>query len=64
MGFRKEEILQANPSTSDLLEICSELKTFGFSNRYQKLLEENKNGSKPSHGVSFQRRGLGNHQEQ
>jgi hypothetical protein len=64
MGFRKEDILKVNPSSYDLLEICSELKTFGFSIRYQKLLEENTNGSKPSHDMFFQLRGRRKYQKQ
>jgi hypothetical protein len=56
MGFRKEDILQVNPSSYDLLEICSELKMFGFSIRYQKLLEENISDSKLPAGINFLRR--------
>jgi len=56
MGFRKEDILQVNPSSYDLLEICSELKMFGFSIRYQKLVEEQLNDSELPAGVNFLRR--------
>lgn len=45
MGFSIEDIRRVNPSSYDLLEICSELKMFGFSIRYQKLLEKSMNGS-------------------
>ena len=45
MGFSKEDMMRVNPSSYDLLEICSELKMFGFSIRYQKLREKNTDGS-------------------
>lgn len=63
MGFRKEDILQANPNPSDLLEICSELKKFGFSIRLQELLEENFSGSKFPTGLYFTRRGIKDQQK-
>jgi len=59
MGFRKEDIMKVNPSSYDLLEICSELKMFGFSIRYQKLLEKNTDGSQLPTGY-FPRRGIRN----
>ena len=59
MGFSKEDIRRVNPSSYDLLEICSELKMFGFSIRYQKLLEKNTDGSQLPTGY-FPRRGIRN----
>jgi hypothetical protein len=59
MGFNKEDIMKVNPSSYDLLEICSELKMFGFSIRYQKLLEKNTDGSQLPTGY-FPRRGIRN----
>jgi len=53
MGFRKEEIMKVNPSSYDLLEICSELKMFGFSIRYQELLEASMGGSSIRSGLHF-----------
>ena len=45
MGFSKEDIRRVNPSSYDLLKICSELKKFGFSIKYQELLEQSMGGS-------------------
>ncbi|HII35716.1 MAG TPA: hypothetical protein HA319_01315 [Nitrosopumilaceae archaeon] len=53
MGFRKEEIMKVNPSSYDLLEICSELKMFGFSIRYQELLEASMGASSVRSGLHF-----------
>jgi hypothetical protein len=56
MGFSKEDMMRVKPSSYDLLEICSELKMFGFSIRYQKLLEKNTNASSLPTGYFPQRR--------
>jgi len=64
MGFRKEDIMKVNPSSYDLLEICSELKMFGFSIRYQELLEVSIGGSKVRAGLYFPQRGIKKYQKE
>ena len=53
MGFRRELIMDVNPSTEDLLEICIEMKKYGYSIKYQELWEKKINGSKVRTGLYF-----------
>jgi hypothetical protein len=38
LGINSETLKKINPSSNDLLEIYSELKTFGFSTKYYSSL--------------------------
>ena len=53
MGLKKEHIMDVNPCSEDLVEICAEMKKYGYSTKYQELLEKKINGSKVRAGLYF-----------